>query len=112
MFINPAKESTYCVIFWHNNQSVTPHSGEKMTHSFRIYQFVFISTFLLLISALLPIQAQVTSINASKIDDQETISVFFDSAQTFSKDALQSQFTVKVYDDTDLEYKPDNKGAW
>ena len=83
-----------------------------MTHSFRIYQFIFISTFLLLISALLPIQAQVTSINASKIDDQETISVFFDSAQTFSKDALQSQFTVKVYDDTDWEYKPDNKGAW
>lgn len=66
----------------------------------------------ILLSILLPANAQVQSINAAKIDQQETLSIFFSAPQTFSKEHAQSQFSVKSYNDENYEYEDDSQGQW
>lgn len=83
-----------------------------MIYSLRFYQYLFIATLLLLLSAFFPLHAQVSAINSANIEGRETISVFFDEMQLFTKDTLQSQFEVMVYDDEEGEYREDSKGQW
>lgn len=78
----------------------------------RFYLIFLFALFFMLLSSIVPAFSQVSTINPAKIEGRETISVFFDSPQTFTKDQLQSQFTVKVFDDTDYEYVEDTQGAW
>lgn len=83
-----------------------------MAFPLRFYQFLLTITLLLLLSALLPLKAQVSGINSARIDGRETISVFFEDMQLFTKAELQSQFEVLSYDDDAEAYQPDLKGTW
>lgn len=56
--------------------------------------------------------AQVESINLAKFNDQETITVFFDSPQVFKTDQLQNLFKVEKYDYEDWQRKSDAQGKW
>ncbi|MHC5226507.1 alpha-2-macroglobulin family protein [Ignatzschineria sp. LJL83] len=62
--------------------------------------------------ALLPIHAQVTSINAFKLNNQETISVFFDEPQLFKADALQKQFKITSYNYDNHKDEVIDEGKW
>lgn len=73
---------------------------------------LFISLLLILLSILIPAIAQVSAINAAKIDGRETISVFFEEPQLFKDSELQNQFKVTLFDDTTYEYVADTQGKW
>lgn len=83
-----------------------------MSFPLRFYQFLISVMLLLILSAFLPLKAQVAGISNTKIDGRETISVFFDDMQLFTKAELQSQFEVLIYDDETGRYQADTKGAW
>lgn len=74
--------------------------------------WILISLFIIQFSLLTIASAQVSSINAAKIDNQETISVFFNTPQTFSQEQLQNQFKVTTYNYEDYEYNADTQGKW
>lgn len=69
-------------------------------------------TTILSLSIFNPTAAQVTSINASKINDQETLSIFFNTPQTFTKESIATQFKVQSYDSESYEYVDDTQGKW
>ena len=81
-------------------------------HSLYTIILLFIAMVLFNLTILMPANAQVQSINASKIDNQETLSVFFNTPQTFTNDSISSQFKVQSYDSESYEYIDDTQGEW
>ena len=65
-----------------------------------------------LLLSIMPASAQVESINAAKIDGKETLSIFFETPQTFSPELLQKQFTVKRFNNEEERYVIDHDGQW
>ena len=64
------------------------------------------------LSIFMPANAQVSAINAAKIDNQETLSIFFNTPQTLTQENLSSQFKVQSYDSEQDEYIDDTEGKW
>lgn len=85
------------------------HSPLSKFRKEHLFPLLLLYTLLLI---LMPASAQVESINAATIEGEETLSIFFDTPQSFPPTSLQKQFSVKRFNSEQERYIIDQQGQW